>query len=30
VRFSPFVRGRMSLGDFLFWIGEDPAHFAAI
>jgi glycerol-1-phosphate dehydrogenase [NAD(P)+] len=30
LRFSPFVRGRMSLGDFIFWIGEDPALFAAV
>jgi len=30
MRFSPFVRARMSLGDFIFWMGEDPAHFAAV
>jgi glycerol-1-phosphate dehydrogenase [NAD(P)+] len=30
VRFSPFVRSRPSLGDFLFWIGEDPAHIALV
>jgi glycerol-1-phosphate dehydrogenase [NAD(P)+] len=30
LRFSPFVRSRMCLGDFLFWIGEDPALVAAV
>lgn len=25
VRFSPFVRARMSVADFVFWVGEDPA-----
>ncbi|WGL61186.1 iron-containing alcohol dehydrogenase [Pigmentibacter sp. JX0631] len=30
VRFSPFVRSRFSIGDFLFWIGEDPCVVAAI
>lgn len=30
LRFTPFVRARVSLGDFLYWIGEDPALVAAI
>lgn len=30
VRFSPFVRARVSLADVVFWLGEDPAIFAAL
>ena len=30
VRFSPFVRARMSIGDFVYWIGEDPAIVAIV
>ncbi len=30
VRFSPFVRARFCVSDFLFWIGEDPAFISAI
>jgi glycerol-1-phosphate dehydrogenase [NAD(P)+] len=30
LRFSPFVRSRFSLGDFIFWIGEDPCAIAAM
>lgn len=30
IRFSPFVRARMSLADFVFWLGEDPALIAAV
>ena len=30
VRFSPFVRARMSIGDFIYWIGEDPAIVAIV
>jgi glycerol-1-phosphate dehydrogenase [NAD(P)+] len=30
IRFSPFVRGRASLADIIFWMGEDPAILAAV
>lgn len=30
LRFSPFIRSRFALSDFLFWIGEDPCHAAAV
>jgi glycerol-1-phosphate dehydrogenase [NAD(P)+] len=30
VRFAPFVRSRMSLGDLIFWLGEDPALWAML
>ncbi len=30
LRFSPFVRTRFSVADFIFWIGEDPCIVAAI
>lgn len=30
VRFSPFVRARFCVSDFLFWMGEDPALISAI
>ncbi|MGY3802882.1 iron-containing alcohol dehydrogenase [Pigmentibacter ruber] len=30
LRFSPFIRSRFSIGDFIFWIGEDPCVVAAI
>lgn len=30
LRFSPFVRARVSLGDVIFWLGEDPAVWAAV
>jgi len=28
IRFSPFIRNRFSLSDFLFWIGQDPCLIA--
>lgn len=30
LRFSPFVRTRFCLADFLFWIGDDPCFFASV
>ncbi|MEY4063922.1 MAG: hypothetical protein RIR26_130 [Pseudomonadota bacterium] len=30
IRFAPFVRSRMSLGDLIFWLGEDPALWAML
>jgi glycerol-1-phosphate dehydrogenase [NAD(P)+] len=30
IRFSPFVRNRFCLSDFLFWTGEDPCFIALI
>lgn len=30
IRFSPFVRGRASLADIIFWLGEDPAIWAVV
>jgi glycerol-1-phosphate dehydrogenase [NAD(P)+] len=30
VRFSPFIRARVSLADILFWLNQDPAIVAAI
>lgn len=30
IRFSPFVRNRFCLSDFLFWIGEDPCFIALV
>ncbi|APJ04844.1 iron-containing alcohol dehydrogenase [Silvanigrella aquatica] len=30
LRFSPFIRSRFSVADFIFWIGEDPCIAAAI
>jgi glycerol-1-phosphate dehydrogenase [NAD(P)+] len=28
LRFSPFIRKRLSIGDLCFWLGEDPAMLA--
>jgi glycerol-1-phosphate dehydrogenase [NAD(P)+] len=30
LRFAPFVRSRMSLADLIFWLDEDPAHWATV
>jgi len=30
LRFAPFVRSRVSLADFIFWLGEDPALWATV
>lgn len=30
LRFSPFIRSRFSIADFIFWIGEDPCAVAAV
>lgn len=30
LRFSPFIRTRFSVADFIFWMGEDPCTVAAV